>query len=343
MWSIFDGNVMTRRLAGGRSARHRCDGCDAETDFHEYEIATPSPREDPLDGHYLMACDECGAEYATDERGDRAAVAESEEVVEGNEDEVTPSRRSTALGPRRSDEITRPFGGAAMGGSEGRKPGIFGRLSRLIKGRAGAAIERTIDPAKEIDQLVLDMESEMRKARAETTGIMATRKLAAARIVELDRDSVLWSERADKAVRAGDDELAKLALARRTEIDQKLAEANREEREAAAEASRLQTSLKALEGKLTRIKLRKGTIKAKVQSQRGAELRANSFDEFDRMAGRVDDSESAVEAEAELAGEGRTEEKDAHVARKFAALERGGGPSSEIEERLAALKKKMEK
>lgn len=340
MWLILGEKVKARRLAGGRTARHVCDECGAEADFHECEVTTAIQAYfvDVLDETTrMMVCGECGAQLATDELGEREA---GEAAVEG---EVLPARSRTALAPRRGDEVTRPVGGSAMGGGDGKRPGIFGRLSRLIKGSAGAAVERGVNPAKEIEQLVLDMEDELRKARGETTRIMASRKRAAARIVELEKESALWTERAEKAVRAGDDELAKLALQRRVETDEKLAEAKREEREASDYAAKLQASLKAIEGKLKDIKMRKGTIKAKVQSQRGVEVRAEAFDEFDRMAGRVDDSESAVDAEAELAAEGRTEEKDAHVERKFAALERKGGPSSEIDERLAALKKKMEK
>ncbi|MSP62950.1 MAG: hypothetical protein EXR72_21965 [Myxococcales bacterium] len=219
--------------------------------------------------------------------------------------------------------------------------GIFDRMSRLIKSSANSAIDKVEDPSKQIDQLVLEMEQELRNARGETQKMMATRKRVALRVGELEKEATLWSERAEKAVLAGDDELAKLALERRMEADEKLAEAKAEQREAADYAEKLQDSLKVIEAKVKDIKMRKGTIKAKVGSHRAADVRAAALDDFDRVAGKVDDAESAVEVQDEMAREGRTEERDADVERKFAALERTKGPA-DIDDRLAALKRKME-
>jgi len=217
--------------------------------------------------------------------------------------------------------------------------GIFSRMSRLIKGSANAKIDKWSDPAKEIEQLILEMEQEIRKGREETAKMMATQKRAAARIGELEKQSATWSERAEQAVRAGDDDLAKQALERRMEAEERLAEAREEEKEAARYARDLQDQLKRNDARLREIKVKKGTIKAKVATNKGVDVRAEAFDEFERVAGKVDDAESEVEAEAELADELGGERKEAEVAAKFVALEKKGG--SAVDDRLAALKEKM--
>ncbi len=217
--------------------------------------------------------------------------------------------------------------------------GIFDRMSRLIKGSANAKIDKMTDPAKELEQLILEMEEEIRKGRAETTKMMATQKRMAARIVELGKQSAVWSERAEAAVRAGDDELAKQALERRQETEEQLAEARHEEKEAARYAQDLQDSLKRNDARLREIKMKKGTIKAKVANRKGVDVSAEALDEFDRISGKVDDAESEVEAEAELADELGGQAKDEETEAKFVALAKKGG--GDVDDRLAALKKKM--
>ncbi len=338
MWSMLDDKMATRRTPSGQVARRRCEVCAAETTFIEREVTPAAEAHAPELADLawrLMECDACGTQYATDEMGERAIEAE----VEGGDE---PDH---ALVPRRGEEIARPTGGVTSeaAGGGGRKQGILGRLGSLFRSNVSAAVERAVDPAKEIEQLILDMEEETKRARQETVRILGARKRAQARIVELEREAATWNERAEKAARAGDDELAKLALGRRAETETRLSEAQREEREAADVAAELHESLKKNEARLKHIKLRKGTIKAKLGAQRAGDLRAEAFEDFERMAGRVDDAETEVEALAELEREGRTEARDTAVAEKFAALERKGGARSEIDERLAALKKKMEK
>ena len=45
--------------------------------------------------------------------------------------------------------------------------GILDRLSTLVKSNVNDLVDRMQDPAKEIDQLVLDMEDSLRQARSE--------------------------------------------------------------------------------------------------------------------------------------------------------------------------------
>src|SRR5678815_1414576 len=197
--------------------------------------------------------------------------------------------------------------------------GIFDRMSRLIKGSANAKIDKMTDPAKELEQLILDMEKEIRKGREETVKMLATQKRMAARIVELQKQSATWNDRAETAVRAGDDQLAKQALERRQETEEQLAEARQEEKEAARYAMDLQESQKRNEARLREIKIKKGTIKAKVANRKGVDVSAEALDDFERIAGKVDDAENEVEAEAELADELGGEAKDAETEAKFVA------------------------
>ena len=147
-----------------------------------------------------------------------------------------------------------------------------------------------------------------------------------------------WQRRAETAVRAGDDGLAKEALQRKTEKEAELAEARRALQEQGVYDDQLTAALKALDARLKEIKLRQGTLRAKARAGRGGALspQATAFGEFDRMASRID----AVEAEAGLDAEltGRSAESLAAERR----LDQMDSESS-VDDALAELKRKLSK
>src|SRR5215468_1876807 len=95
--------------------------------------------------------------------------------------------------------------------------GILGRLSTLIKSNVNDLIDGMQDPAKEIDQMVRDMEDSARQARTEVAQCMAEEKRLGKRIETIDAEIKTWQTRAETAVKSGDDGLAKEALARKAE------------------------------------------------------------------------------------------------------------------------------
>jgi phage shock protein A len=216
--------------------------------------------------------------------------------------------------------------------------GIFDRLSKVIRSNANAAVDKMSDPSKDVEQLILEMEDALRKARGETTKGMAAEKLSATRLAAGEKKVAEWGRRAEEAVRQGDDALAKEALARQNDAESDLAMARREHAEAAATARAQQEAVKSMESRLREAKMRKGTIKAKVNYGKQGDLAAGALDDFERMAGKVDDSEARLEAEREVAGALDPGTREAETEAKLAKLGGGG-----VDDRLAELKKKLGK
>ena len=81
---------------------------------------------------------------------------------------------------------------------------ILGRLSTLIKSNLNEAIDSMQDPAKEIDQMVRDMEDSARQARTEVGQGIAEGKRLRRRIGDLESEAGEWQKRAETAVRAGE-------------------------------------------------------------------------------------------------------------------------------------------
>jgi phage shock protein A len=145
------------------------------------------------------------------------------------------------------------------------------------------------------------------------------------------------------AVRAGDDSLARQALARKQEHDN-IAEQYQQQWLAQKQAvEKLKDALRLLNNKIEEAKRKKNILiarkkRAEAQQQIASTMQGlgdtSAFDTFDRMSERIALMEAEAEAGAELAGEisGDTLES------KFAALEAGGGDADDA---LSELKAKM--
>jgi phage shock protein A len=192
------------------------------------------------------------------------------------------------------------------------------------------------DPGKEIDQMVRDMEDSAREARGEVATCMADEKRLQKRLETLDAEARLWEDRATAAVRAGDDALAREALARKGSSQAEQAQTRKALQEQGVYVEQLTAGLKALEGRVRDVKARQGTLRtrARMSKEGGLGGGTSAFDNFDRMSNRIE----AVEAEATLGDEldGRTAAA-AETDRKLAAL----GEQGAVDDALAELKKKL--
>src|SRR5499427_9657006 len=171
--------------------------------------------------------------------------------------------------------------------------GILGRLSTLIKSNLNDAIDGMQDPAKEIDQMVRDMEESARQARTEVAQCMGEEKRLGKRIEQIDGEIKTWTDRAETAVRANDDQLAKEALRRRSEKEAERAETQKSLQEQSVYVDQLATALKALEARVKDVKLRQGTLREKARASKraaGGNLsgKTSAFDDFERMSSKID-------------------------------------------------------
>jgi phage shock protein A len=215
--------------------------------------------------------------------------------------------------------------------------GILGRLSTMIKSNVNDLIDSMQDPAKEIDQMVRDMEESAREARSEVAQCMAEEKRLAKRIELLDTEMQTWEGRAADAVRAGDDSLAKEALLRKSEKAAERAETQKSLQEQQVYVDQLASGLKALDARVKDVKLRQGSLREKARAtKRGDNLsgKTSAFDDFERMSSKID----TVEAEASLGDElsGRSA-SSIDAERKLKEM----SEKSTLDDALAELKKKL--
>jgi phage shock protein A len=229
--------------------------------------------------------------------------------------------------------------------------GIFGRMKRAVTSKANAAIDRAIDPARELEMAILDLEAQQKSAMKDLLSYKATAKGMERDMAALEEKVATWEKRAMAAVKSGNDELAKECLRERKRCQGELVRLVADRDEAAGYAAELNRSRKKVETQLQLLKLKKGTMATQIAAARSGTGNAfghsnEVFDRMDRAEARIDDDAAMAEAEAALEGEsltGTTDALEARILAAGAAPSAGGAGDEELARLKAAVKAERER
>ena len=236
--------------------------------------------------------------------------------------------------------------------------GIFDRMGKVISSNVNALLDKAEDPKKSLDLIVDEMKDQLKVARKELVEGVAAEKVLRKKVDELDADVQKWERRAELALKAGDEKLAREALEQKKRVvgERDRAEALRAEQRSAV--LNMKGELERMEAKQQELAAKKNTLSTQLKQARsgGAEglgakaAGASAFAEFRRMEDQIEGQVAEVAAHREvedaLAGDGLSRED---LEAKFARLEHGGGAGAplekaqnpEIDDELAQLKKKI--
>ncbi len=217
--------------------------------------------------------------------------------------------------------------------------GFFDRLSRLLRANLNDLVSKAEDPAKILDQSVADMQADLVKLRQAVATAIASQKRIQNQAEQAESQSRTWYERAELALKKGEEDLAREALTRRKTYQDTATALNTQLNSQAGQVETLKKSLVALESKIAEAKTKKDMLKARAQAAQAQEqlqsavgsLGTNSaMAAFEQMEEKVQALEARSQAAAELAG--------ADLESQFAALEGG----NDVDDELAALRSRLE-
>jgi phage shock protein A len=220
--------------------------------------------------------------------------------------------------------------------------GIFSRLAQLIKSNLNDLISKSEDPEKMLNQVVIEMNNQLVEAKKQVAASIADEKRLAKQGEQEQANAAEWERRAMLALKAGNEDLAKEALARKKEHDALAITFKEQWDKQKAAVEQLKRALRMLNDKIEEAKRKKNVLiarKKRAEAQKAIQetmsgLRDQSaFETFERMSGKIDQ----MEAEAEAAGEIQEEYSGDVLASRFQTLEKTAG----AEEDLVALKRKM--
>jgi len=220
--------------------------------------------------------------------------------------------------------------------------GIFSRIGSLFKANINDMISKAEDPEKMLNQVILDMKSQLVEAKKQVAVAIADEKRLQKQYDAEAQNAREWERKAMMAVKAGDDALAKEALVRKAEHDKLAAEYQKQLQLQSDATNKLRGALRGLNSKIGEAERKKNLLIAQakraeaqktIQSTMSGLSDTSAFDTFERMSQKVAQMEAEAEAQSELAGDFSGESLD----QKFQRLEAGTGS----DDALAALKAKM--
>jgi phage shock protein A len=219
--------------------------------------------------------------------------------------------------------------------------GLFSRLGTLIRSNINELINKAEDPEKMLNQVLVDMKQQLIEAKKQVAVAIADEKRIKKQWEQEAAKAADWEKKAMLAIRAGDDTLARAALARKADHDEVAGQLKDQWEAQKTSVENLKGALRGLDNKIEEAKRKRNLL---VSRQKRAEAQrtinetlssinsTSAFDTFDRMSDRVTQLEAEAEATSEIGGalsEGSLESQ-------FKALE-----ASSVDDQLDALKRKM--
>src|SRR5574338_1609109 len=223
--------------------------------------------------------------------------------------------------------------------------GLFDRLSTLLRSNINDLISKAEDPEKMLNQIIVDMRSQLVKAKQQVASAIADEKRLRDQADNEYKQAQDWEKRAMLAIQEGRDDMAKQALMRQSEHlshGQQLEQTWEQHR---LETEKLKASLRDLNDKIEEAKRKKNLLVARqrrAQAQkRIAETMSSlseksAFEAFARMEERIEQNERQIKASAEIDEEYQGD----RLAKDFKQLEKSAGTMS-ADMQLLALKQKM--
>lgn len=223
--------------------------------------------------------------------------------------------------------------------------GIISRFKDIMSSNINAMLDKMEDPAKMVDQTLINLRKDLAQVKTETANIIADEKAAKRALDAAQAEVDKFNNAAVNAVKAGNDDDARVLLAKKQEAMAKLADKQAIYDVAKANADKMRQMHDKLVNDINELEARKDSIKSKVAVARAQEhineinagaAAASSISAFERMEAKANKQFDAAMAKAELnAG---VEDPADDITAKYTA-----GGSASVEDELAALKASLGK
>lgn len=222
--------------------------------------------------------------------------------------------------------------------------GVLGRFNDIVKSNINAIMDKFEDPAKMVDQYLIDLTEDLAEVKEETATVIAEEKRCEKAVLENEKAVEKYMKLAKAALEAGNEGDARTFLAKKNELA-----AHGENLKAALEAAKVNAEkMRELHDKLVSdiesLKVRKEAIKNKVSVAKTQEKVNKYADSADKVAGTLGAFDRMEEKADKLLNKAQAMDALNHSGDEAAALESKYAVSekdSAVESDLAALKAEL--
>jgi len=215
---------------------------------------------------------------------------------------------------------------------------MFDRLTRLIRANVNDLIDQAEDPEKMIDQILREMHESIVGARAQVAAMIAQEKELELDVNETKKLATEWGKKAERAVTAGKDDLAREALRRKRDNDENSTVYAEQLAVQTQAVTHLKDQLRQLEAKYQTTLGARDSLVARQRRAKATRQVAEAVvvftpldpsSELDRMERKIRSEEAHAMAALEMG--------DESFDSQFRALE----AESDVEDELDALKRAL--
>ncbi|MDE5946839.1 MAG: PspA/IM30 family protein [Oscillospiraceae bacterium] len=197
--------------------------------------------------------------------------------------------------------------------------GIFQRIGDILKANVNDLIDKAENPEKMVKQIIIDMQKELKKSTEALGKAKASERIAKQQYEKAVAISKDWEDKARAALKSGDQELAKKALAKKVKADEDVTSYKEMYETISTQTEAINNQVETIKAKLEEAKSRQAmliarsqmadTKKSLAQSIGGIDA-SSSSEKFDRMEEKIMRKEASADAFADIAGTNDKEETD---------------------------------
>lgn len=222
--------------------------------------------------------------------------------------------------------------------------GILQRFSDIMRSNINALLDKCEDPAKMVDQMLLDLRHDLAEVKTETAGVMADARSTKRQLDDCDATIARYDQAARAALQAGNETDARELLAKKQQYEQTRVSLSNAYELADTNATKMRQLHDKLVGDIGSLEARRSAIKAKIAAAKaqehvnditsGGDRARSSMEAFERMETKADRMLDAAQAKAELnTVAGSTDE----LADRYLT----GATSPSVDDELARMKAEM--
>ena len=223
---------------------------------------------------------------------------------------------------------------------------IFSRIFKIGQASANKALDKLEKPELMLEQAIRDKDTQVRSARKSVQGCIATERQTKKLLDNEKKEQMAWEQRAQAALKSGNEELAVKALQRATEHEQKAASLQTNWESQRASVEELKKDILKMEEELAEYKRNKDFI---IAQSKAAEVKksiyeakakitkkgASADDLMERMKAKAERNEAEADAAQELSAVGEDS-----LEKQFEDLG-SSAASPSVQDKLAAMKAQM--